>query len=248
MSIIAIGSAKASPGVTSLSVGLGLSWEATTGRPAVLVEADSDGGVLAARFGLALTPSLVELSGTARHELTINRLQSNSQLLAGQLPTLVAPSCGETAALVLSPMVGRLADGLSRFDEVDAVVDVGRIRSDSPSAELIKRCNLLVLVARPRFDHLVPLAHLARRLISLEIPAALVCVGDRPYSPTEMAKASQLDLLGVMAHEPRVVEALGGGLPANRRHRRLLLWRTLAELAHRIHYRLQTPTAGHAAA
>ncbi|WP_419844896.1 hypothetical protein [Candidatus Poriferisocius sp.] len=63
-----------------------------------------------------------------------------------------------------------------------------------------------------------------------------------------MAKASQLDLLGVMAHEPRVTQALGGGLPDNRRQRRLLLWRTLAELVHRIHYRLQTPTAGHAAA
>ena len=248
MSVIAVGSAKASPGVTSLSVGLGLSWEATTGRRAVLVEADSDGGVLAARFGLALTPSLVELSGTARHELTINRLQANSQLLAGQLPALVAPGCGETAALVLSPMAERLADGLGRFDDVDAVVDVGRVRSDSPSADLIKRCNLLVLVARPRFDHLVPLVHQARRLVAHEIPTTLVCVGDRPYPPTEMAKASQLDLLGVMAHEPRVIQALGSGLPANRRHRRLLLWRTLAELVHRIHYRLQTPTTGHVAA
>lgn len=248
MSIIAVGSAKASPGVTSLSVGLGLSWEATTGRRAVLVEADSDGGVLAARFGLALTPSLVELSGAARHELTISRLRDNSQLLAGQLATLVAPSCGETAALVLSPIAGRLAEGLGRFDEVDAVVDVGRVRSGSPSAELIKHCDLLVLVARPRFDHLVPLVHQARRLVTNEIPAALVCVGDRPYPPTEMAKASQLDLLGVMAHEPRVAQALGGGLPDNRRHRRLLLWRTLAELVHRIHYRLQTPAAGHEAA
>lgn len=248
MSIIAVGSAKASPGVTSLSVGLGLSWEANTGRRAVLVEADSDGGVLAARFGLALTPSLVELSGAARHELTISRLQDNSQLLAGQLPVLVAPSCGETAALVLGPMAGRLAEGLGRFDEVDAVVDVGRVRSDSPSAELIKHCDLLVLVARPRFDHLVPLVHQARRLVAHEVPAALVCVGDRPYPPTEMAKASQLDLLGVMAHEPRVAQALGGGLPDNRRNRRLLLWRTLAELVHRIHYRLQSSTAGHAVA
>ncbi|WP_419924515.1 hypothetical protein [Candidatus Poriferisocius sp.] len=246
MSIIAVGSAKASPGVTSLSAGLGLSWEETTGRRAVLVEGDGDGGVLAARFGLAQTPSLLELAGTGRQEMTISRLQANSQLLAGQLPTLVAPGCGETTTRVLSPIASRLADGLHRSDEIDAVVDVGRVRSHSPAAEMIKRCDLLVLVAQPRFDHLVPLVHQARRMVAQDIPTALVCVGDRPYPPTEMAKASQLDLLGVMAHDPRVNQALGGGLPSDRRHRRLLLWRTLAELVLRIHNRLQIPAAKHA--
>lgn len=235
-----MGSAKASPGVTSLSVGLGLSWESITGRRAVLVEADGDGGVLAARFGLALAPSLIELSGTARHELTIDRLQSNCQLLAGHLPALVAPGCGETTTTVLGPLARRLVDGLASLDHIDVVVDVGRVRFRSPATELIKRCDLLVLVTRPQFDQLVPLVHQARLVNDHEIPTALVCVGDRPYPPTEMAKASQLDLLGVMAHEPRVAQALGGGLPVIRRHRRLLLWRTLAELVHRIHYRLQS--------
>ena len=248
MSIIAVGSVKASPGVTSLSVGLGLSWESTTGRRAVLVEADGDGGVLAARFGLASTPSLVELSGIARHELTINRLQNNCQLLAGQLPALVSPGCGETTTLVLAPLARRLADGLGRLDGIDAVVDVGRVRPHSPAVELIKHCNLLVLVARPQFDQLVPLVHQARRVTAHDIPTALVCVGDRPYPPTEMAKASRLDLLGVMAHEPRAAQVMVGGLPAHQRHRRLLLWRTLSELVHRINYRMQDTATGCATA
>lgn len=248
MSIIAVGSAKASPGVTSLSVGLGQSWEPTTGRQAVLVEADGDGGTLAARFGLASTPSLVELSGTARHELTINRLQASCQPLAGHLPALVAPGCGETTTRVLSHLAKRLADGLGHLDEIDAVVDVGRVRLDSPAAELIKGCDLLLLVVQPRFEQLVPLVHQARRVLSLEIPTALVCVGDRPYPPTEMAKASQLNLLGVMAHEPRVTQALVGGFPATQRHRRLLLWRTLAELVHRIHSRIEAAAGNREAA
>ena len=247
MSIIAVGSVKASPGVTSLSVGLGLTWESTTGRRAVLIEADGDGGVLAARFGLASSPSLVELSGIARHELTIIRLQKNCQLLAGQLPALVAPGCGESTTLVLAPLARRLAADLGGLDDIDVVVDVGRLRPHSPAAELIKQCDLLVLVARPHFDQLVPLVHQARKVTAHDIPTALVCVGDRPYPPTEMAKASQLDLLGVMAHEPRVAQALAGGLPANQRHRRLLMWRTLTELVHRIHYRLQATATGLAA-
>ncbi len=239
MSIVAVGTAKASPGVASLSVGLGFSWELTTGRRAILVEADSDGGVLAARFGLNPAPSLVELSGTNRHEVTIDRLQTNSQLLAGQLPALIAPGCGETTSLVLGPMARWLMNGLNHLQDIDTVIDVGRIRPYSPATELIKHCDLLVLVARPQFDQLVPLVHQARRVATQNIPTALVCVGDRPYSPTEMAKAAQIDLLGVMAYEPRVVQVLEGGLPTNRRHRRLLLWRTLNELVHRIHYRLQ---------
>ena len=248
MSIVAVGSVKASPGVTTLSVGLGLSWEPTTGRRAVLIEADGDGGVLAARFGLASTPSLVEFSAAARHELTIDRLQANCQLLAGQLPTLVAPGCGETTSLVLASLASRLAEGLGRLGDIDAVVDVGRLRLHSPAVDLVKQCDLLVLVARPQFDQLVPLVHQARRVISQEIPTALVCVGDRPYPPTEMAKASQLNLLGVTAHESRVAQALERGLPANQRHRRLLLWRTLAELVHRIQFRLRPGAAGREAA
>ncbi|WP_420639451.1 hypothetical protein [Candidatus Poriferisocius sp.] len=242
MSIVAVGSAKASPGATCLSVGLGLSWEATIGRRAVLVEADGDGGVLAARFGLTATPSLVELAGAARHELTIEKLQTNCQMLAGQLPALLAPGCGETTTAVLAPLAGQLVEGFGRFDDIDAVVDVGRVRTDSPAIELIDHCDLLVLVVQPRFDQLVPLVHQARTLTARNVPTALVCVGDQPYPPTEMAKACQLDLLGVFAHEPRVAQALQAGLPDHRRHRRFLLWRSLAELGQRIHYRLQART------
>ena len=248
MSVIAVGSVKASPGVTSLSVGLGLSWESTTGRRAILVEADGDGGVLAARFGLDSTPSLIELSRLTRHGLTLDALQDSCQLLVGQLPALIAPGCGEAATLVLAPLARRLVDGLGRFDDIDTVVDVGRVRPHSPAVELIKHCDLLVLVAQPQFDQLVPLVHQARSVIDRDIPTALVCVGDRPYPPAEMAKASKLDLLGVMAHEPRVVQVLAGGLPANQRHRRLLLWRTLTELVHRIHCRMQTATVNCVAA
>ena len=248
MSIIAVGSAKASPGATDLSVGLGLSWAPNTGRQAVLIEADGDGGVVAARYGLTLTPSLVELSGVAQHDLTPNRLKDNCQLLAGQLPALVAPGSGEATSVVLEPLAQRLIDGFANQDDIDVVVDVGRVRSHSPAAELIKHCDLLVLVARPQFDQLVPLVHRVRQVTAQGVPTALVCVGDRPYPPAEMAKAAQLDLLGVMAYEPRVVQILGCGLPENRRHRQILLWRTLAELVNRIHSRLHAPTTSQVAA
>lgn len=150
--------------------------------------------------------------------------------------------------MVLASLAKRLTDGFGRFDDIDAVFDVGRIRPHSPAATLIEHCDLLVLVTRPRFDQLVPLVHQARRVTSRDIPTALVCVGDRPYSPTEMAKACQLDLLGVMTYEPKMAQALERGLPAHQRHRRLLLWRTLTEFVERIQFCLQAAAAGREAA
>ncbi len=246
MSVVAIGSAKGSPGATNLSVGLGLLWKSVTGRRAVLVEADGDGGVIAARFGLDNSPSLVEFADVANQGVTAEQLYAHCQLLAGQLPVLVAPGSGEATGLVLGPIAGRVGDDLSLLDEVelDVIVDVGRVRAESLAAALIKYCDLYVLVTQPRFDQLVPLVHHTRSAAVRELPAALVCIGDRPYPPAEMAKATRLDLLGVMAHEPRVTRILGQGLPKNPRYRRLLLWRTMTELAGRIHSRLQVVDSG----
>ncbi|MCY3967558.1 MAG: hypothetical protein OXF21_03185 [bacterium] len=247
MSLIAVGSAKASPGSTSLAAGLSMAWQKTLNRQAVLVEADGDGGILAARFGLASSPSLLELSGTARHELSLKGLQANCQPLIDQVLCLVAPGCSVTASTVLASLGPRLAEGLSQFNELDAIVDVGRIRPNSAAEALTKQCSLLVVVTRPEFDQLVPLAHLARTLEDQNIPAALVCIGDRPYPPTEMAKTSGLDLLGVMAYDERVGQALLGGWPSTHRQRRLLLWRTLEELSKRIHQRVQPSPEPHVA-
>ncbi|MXW42935.1 MAG: hypothetical protein F4X48_02970 [Acidimicrobiia bacterium] len=248
MSFIVIGSAKASPGATSLAVGLSLTWQATTNRQAMLIEADADGGVMAARFGLASNPSLLELSGTARHELSLQGLQTNCQMLADQVPCLVAPGCGNTVSLVLSSMATRLATSFSQFGELDGIADIGRIRLNTQSAKLIECCDLLIVVARPEFEQLVPLVHLARTLQTQNIPSVLVCIGDRPYPPAEMAKTSGLNLLGVMAHDSRVNQALLSGLPEQSRSHRLLLWRTLSELAQRIQQRLSRASSSRVAA
>ena len=249
MSIIAVGSAKASPGATDLSVGLGLSWAPNTGRQAVLIEADGDGGVVAARYGPDPDPLA---GGAVGRRSTRSDPQSGSRTTASSSPA----NCprwwrrgrGRPPAWYSSRWPRRLIDGFANQDDIDVVVDVGRVRSHSPATELIKHCDLLVLVARPQFDQLVPLVHRVRQVTAQGVPTALVCVGDRPYPPAEMAKAAQLDLLGVMAYEPRVVQILGCGLPENRRHRQILLWRTLAELVNRIHSRLHAPTTSQVAA
>ncbi len=235
MSLIVIGSAKGSPGATSLAAGLSLAWQTANNRPALLLEADSDGGILAARFGLATTPSLIELAGKARHELSLQSIQSNCQPLAKQVQCLIAPGCGYTTSRLLSSLAERLANGFKQFHDVDAIVDIGRIRANSPTVKFVEHCDLAVIVARPEFEQLVPLVHLARCLKDRKPKPTLVCIGDRPYPPTEIAKSAGLNLLGVMAYDARVSHVLAAGHPENNRQRRLLLWRTLGELAARIH-------------
>ena len=50
MTVWAVGSLRGAPGATTLAMGLAAAWPATTGRRCVVVEADPNGGVLAARF------------------------------------------------------------------------------------------------------------------------------------------------------------------------------------------------------
>ncbi len=67
MSLIAVASAKGSPGATTLTLALGLA--RPPARGCLIVEADPDGGSLAARLGLSYEPGLVELAAAARREM-----------------------------------------------------------------------------------------------------------------------------------------------------------------------------------
>ena len=51
MTVLVLGSVKASPGVTTLTLALALTWPRRASAGVRIVEADADGGTLAARLG-----------------------------------------------------------------------------------------------------------------------------------------------------------------------------------------------------
>ena len=203
MTILVVGSLHGSPGATTVAVAL-----AGCLRDAVVVEADCDGGVLAARFGLSREPGVVTLAAD-RDNGAGHQLARHAQPAPGGLKIVVGPESSDHATWLWRSAGPQLHDSLRQHDGV-VVVDAGRLAPTAPTTALFADATLTVIVARPRADEL---AIVAARLAGHENERrpSVVLVGDRPYSAAEVADELGCDVLGVVAEDPRAVSTLWGG-------------------------------------
>ena len=155
-----------------------------------MVEADPDGGVLAARYGLAPHPNLTELAGRTRAGLRPTDAWDHAQQLPGGLGVVVAHPAAEQTHAALRTGAARIGEHLSRLDHTDVLVDAGRLSPGSPSLALLEWATLIVLVARPRLDELTALS---QRLGALREhgDVAVVLVGGKPYGRAEVASSAR---------------------------------------------------------
>lgn len=229
MTVVALGSVKGSPGVTTAAVALAAVWP--QGSPVLLVEADPDGGVLAARHGLGETPGMSTLAAAARHRMADGALSAHLQRLPGGLPVLVGPADPGEATRTLEVIADRLAAVLAETDG-DVLVDVGRLRSPGP---LVAAADVVLVVARPRLDELRPLA---RRLPGVRRESGgrvgLLLVGERPYRSEEVTRALDVPVVGVLPEDTAAAQALNGMQGGPGRLRRSLLLRTARGVADRL--------------
>lgn len=208
MTLVAVGSLRGSPGVTTLALAL-----ATAMSPgALVVEADPDGGVLAARHGLSIEPGLLGLAGRARRGLGPDDVTRSLQHLPGGVPVLVTDPNADVAAAGLSVGGAGLAAALREHD-TPVVVDVGRLRVGSPALPFVHDAGTVLVVARPEADEL---AALARRLPTMAEPVQVVLVGERPYSRRDV-EALGLTVAGTVPRDARTAAALAGRAPFPRR-------------------------------
>ena len=128
MALLALASNRGSPGCTTTALALAAAWPLARGAP-LLVEADPDGGVLAARCGLGIKPGLIELCGRARVALTDDDVWSFAQELPCGVPVLVGHPAAEPCHAALRSAGAQLADYLAAMPERDAIVDVGRLQA-----------------------------------------------------------------------------------------------------------------------
>ena len=184
---VAFGSLARSPGATTALLAAAAVWPTAD---VTVVEADADGGVLAARFGLSLhpeAPTLMSLLAATRHDATAGVVALHAQRLPGGLPVVCAPSIPEVA----TPAAAQLADrfeGLTASGTGDVLVDVGRVRPSSAAWRLASSCEALVVVVRPVVEELEPLLG---RLESLSAGRRLVIAvrGAGPYGTADVAEA-----------------------------------------------------------
>lgn len=201
MSVLAVASLHGSPGATSLAVAL-----SGCLPPAVLVEADPSGGVLAARCGLSREHGLVTFASD-REAHGSDGLANHAQALASGLPVLPCSESAEHTSLLLRVAGRDIADRLAGAG-CTVVVDVGRLGLDGVTGPVLDRAAMVVVVCRPAID---ALAVLAARLPTLrEHRTLVVLVGDHPYGPDDVAGSLDVEVASV-AFDPRAVDAMWSG-------------------------------------
>lgn len=207
MAVFALCSAKASPGVTTSLLALAAVWPEE--RSLLLVDADPDGGDLAARVGLAIEPGMASLAAAGRRTLERTDLDRHVQAIPGGIPALVGNADPDQAARELEVVAGRLAEVLPDGD-TDVLVDLGRLRSGSPAMPLAIHADLILMVCRPRVDELQHVRARIGRLTDAGCRVAVLLVGERPYSANEVEAAIGCKVVWVIADDARTAASLAG--------------------------------------
>jgi hypothetical protein len=230
--IWAVASGKGAPGVTTLTALLASSWP-DLGSTRVVIEADPDGGVLAARWhavaGLTHQPGLLSLAAS-RDGTPEERLHEHAQPIVPGVELVAGPP-GSAQADACLRALGEAAPQAIAGADVPVFVDCGRLHPASPALPWARAARRTLLVVRPRLEEVVAIRSTAGRLTAVGVSVALVCIGDRPFAPAEVAAHAELPLLGIVADDPSGASLVAERGVGDRRFHRTGLARTVRPLA-----------------
>ncbi len=208
MSVLALASAKGSPGVTTLAHRLAdvLSrhqrrLDPGDRRPVVVVEADPAGGDLAARRGLAGTPGLASLALAARRSLDGDTVLAHCQQLGSV--SVLAGVAGARQGAVVAPVLPGVLDSLAELGAI-VLLDAGRLGPPPENADsfLLGRADVVALVMRAPTEAIIHARSAVDSLRALSVTPELVLVGRSDYRTSEIATAVGASVLGVVADSP----------------------------------------------
>lgn len=146
MGLLAVASAKGSPGVTTAALLFAALWP----RPSVLVECDPSGGDVALRMPapdgepLDSSPGLLNLVAAGRKSLYADLVDVHSEQIVGGLDVLTGMTTPEQAAGL--GQWAQLGELFSRLPGKDAVVDLGRIGATTPQNAVLASASAVALV------------------------------------------------------------------------------------------------------
>jgi len=230
--LVVVASVKDAPGVTSLALGIAAGWP----RPgAVLVEADPDGGDLAARFGHHPDPGLVSFAAAARSGGAADLLRGHAQRLRLDVDVLLAPP-GDAAIAAVQSLAYAGAGALRRpAGEATVVVDVGRLAQGGPGLALAGMAGEVLLVVRPTLDALTQVqARLGWLRQALAGRLWLALSGPGPYRAAEISRDLGVPVVGEVPRNDRTGAGVLAGRLVGRGWRRLRLPRAARGIAARL--------------
>jgi len=206
MSLVAWIGTKGAHGASTSGLAVASVWPSD--RKVLFAELDPAGGDLAARFGLAPDPGLVQLGAGFRHAVSGEEVWSHTQTLPGGVPALIGPPSAQQGH-ALGQLWAHLGPVLGGLPHADVIADCGRLEPSSPALEIVRHAHLVLMVARPTLEGV---AHLQARLAAPlgDAPVGIVLIGDRPYAAAEVEAAVGVKVVGVLAHDPRAAAMLNG--------------------------------------
>ncbi|OHV31603.1 hypothetical protein CC117_25650 [Parafrankia colletiae] len=240
--LVAVGSLKGSPGVTTTALALAAIWPAGAQRAnPLLVEVDPSGGDVAGWYQLRGYPGLLSWAAAARGgaapvDAHVWGLAGGVGLVAG--PVEAGAARGAVAVLAQTGSVPGAASGRL------VVADCGRLDPDSAVLPIAGAAGVLAVVVRP-----VPaeLARVAARVEELtgagRRDCILILAGEPAWPVGRVEDAVGLPVAGVLPHHPRAAAGVAGGR-FGRGARRSQLLRAAADIAATLDRRLTTRPRG----
>ena len=189
MALLAIASAKGSPGATTSAMLFAALWP----RPSILIECDPSGGDVALRMPgadgepLDSQSGLLKLVAAGRKSLYPDLVGQHAEQIVGGLDVLTGMTTPEQAT------------GLGRWDQlgslfaelpgVDAVADLGRIGAETPQNALLTSANAVVMVVDTVPSNVVHLRDRVRKVSDLLGGEAGAPIHVVVIAPTKRARA-----------------------------------------------------------
>lgn len=196
MSVVGLTACSGSPGTTTSAHALAACWP----RRCVLLEADPDGGHLAARLGLSIRPGLVDLAAIVRSgRIELEDMARVAQRDADGVDVVVAHPAVDQVSTVLRSAARRIGHAVARVDDVDVIVDLGRLRPSSEALPLLAECAQVLLLTGTRLEDVAALVHRRRWLAEVTASAhlGLLVTAQGEHSAEEVARAVDVPLIGV---------------------------------------------------
>jgi hypothetical protein len=228
MALLAMCSAKGSPGVTATALAFALSWR----RPLVLAECDPAGGDIAAGY---LRELPLGERGLSQLTASLHRGRLADDFW-GQLVDL-APGDGTALTKLLLPgltdpmqatrwverrrpgeadgwrQLAELFTAAGTADRYDVLADCGRLSAAHASTALLTAADAVLLVVRPTLPSMRAAAVALTVLRGADRPPiGLVLVGDRPYTAREISAELGIEVVATLPDDPGTagVLSLGG--------------------------------------
>lgn len=242
MTVIALTSAKGSPGVTTTALALAWVWpEVAPGRRVMVVDADMAGGDIAPGYLRGAVSAMDGLLGLAgdRSADRAAALWDRVIALDDEGIRLLLTGIGEPGqARSLIGIWSSLAAVFAQLDDedppVDVLLDLGRLGAAHEATLLRERADIVLLVMRSSLVSTASARPAVRPLreergVADGAPVGLGCVlvGEgKPYRAPEIAEGVGLPVTTTLAWDPSAADVLSAGSPASWRFARSPLIRS----------------------